>query len=412
MPVVDDDGIAAALKISSPTVTPSKARRDSRSGSVVYPEAEDQGKPKLFARQSFLVSGEDEEMAETILVARKKAMERRRSVDVEGAGATAAAAAAPGTGRRDSAQLPETPVKLPTDERRRSSVMQRIPEKLRMLVQQSDENGVQAKTDASIPPPVPATLYEDESETASAPDEDDKGEVAPHTQTQRGNWCSTLVGCFRPSASEEDLDVQSVDKPEGQSSTNLLKPQIPRFHGRKLLVLDLDETLVHSSFRPVPNADYILDIQVDSTYYKVFVLKRPGVDEFLERMAELYEVVVFTASLSQYANPLLDALDPKGTITSRLFREHCVFHEGYFVKDLTMLRGNNDLTDTIIVDNSPMAYMFQPENAIDTTSWLEDPRDRELEVIGDFLAATKDQQDVRDFMEFWREGSNITASLP
>jgi TFIIF-interacting CTD phosphatase-like protein len=43
-------------------------------------------------------------------------------------------------------------------------------------------------------------------------------------------------------------------------------------------------------------------------------------------------VIIFTASLPQYANPLLDRLDPKGYITGRLFREHCTFHEGYFVK--------------------------------------------------------------------------------
>ncbi|CAN0520746.1 unnamed protein product, partial [Ectocarpus sp. 8 AP-2014] len=72
------------------------------------------------------------------------------------------------------------------------------------------------------------------------------------------------------------------------------------------LILDLDETLVHSSFKPVPGADFIMDIMVDGTFYKVFVLKRPGVDEFLERVAKLYEVIIFTASLPQYANPLLD----------------------------------------------------------------------------------------------------------
>ncbi|KAG5191683.1 NLI interacting factor [Tribonema minus] len=82
------------------------------------------------------------------------------------------------------------------------------------------------------------------------------------------------------------------------------------------------------------------------------------------------QVIVFTASLPQYANPLLDLLDPKGHITGRLFRHHCTFQEGYFIKDLTRLRNNQNLMNTIIVDNSPIAYKFQPENAIDCTTWL------------------------------------------
>lgn len=55
--------------------------RQSRSGSVVYPEQADEGKPKLFARQSFIVSGEEEEMAETILQARKLGTWRTQAWD-------------------------------------------------------------------------------------------------------------------------------------------------------------------------------------------------------------------------------------------------------------------------------------------------------------------------------------------
>ena len=81
--------------------------------------------------------------------------------------------------------------------------------------------------------------------------------------------------------------------------------------GRKTLVLDLDETLVHSSFTPVDNPDLVLPVHIEDQVCEVYVKKRPGVDEFLQRLSEIYELDIYTASLSKYANPLLDWLDPK-----------------------------------------------------------------------------------------------------
>ena len=97
--------------------------------------------------------------------------------------------------------------------------------------------------------------------------------------------------------------------------------------GKKCLVLDLDETLVHSSFKPTVNPDYIIPVDIEGTVHKVYVCKRPGVDAFMREMGKLYEIVVYTASLSKYADPLLDRLDQDKVIRYRLFREHCVHHE-------------------------------------------------------------------------------------
>ena len=47
---------------------------------------------------------------------------------------------------------------------------------------------------------------------------------------------------------------------------------------------------VHSSFKPMPNPDYVLPVEIDGTCHSVYVLKRPGCDEFLMRTAALYEV--------------------------------------------------------------------------------------------------------------------------
>ena len=84
----------------------------------------------------------------------------------------------------------------------------------------------------------------------------------------------------------------------------------------------------------------------------MYVIKRPGVDNFLKKMGEIYEVVVFTASLSkvsgslsviiprqgsnhflpQYADPVLDKLDVNRVVAHRLFRESCYNHRGNYVK--------------------------------------------------------------------------------
>lgn len=159
-------------------------------------------------------------------------------------------------------------------------------------------------------------------------------------------------------------------------SQYLLPPNPPELRKRKCLVLDLDETLVHSSFKPIPNPDFVISIELEGVIHKVYVRKRPGVDAFLQHCGQRFEVVVFTASLAKYADPLLDILDKDKNVHARLFREACVQHYGNYVKDLTHL--GRPLEHSVIIDNSPFSYMFQPDNAIPVTSWFNDRNDREL----------------------------------
>ncbi|XP_068603925.1 CTD (carboxy-terminal domain, RNA polymerase II, polypeptide A) small phosphatase-like a isoform X1 [Brachionichthys hirsutus] len=147
-------------------------------------------------------------------------------------------------------------------------------------------------------------------------------------------------------------------------------------YGKNCVVIDLDETLVHSSFKPISNADFIVPVEIDGTIHQVYVLKRPHVDEFLQRMGALFECVLFTASLAKYADPVADLLDQWGVFRTRLFRESCVFHRGNYVKDLSLL--GRELSKVIIVDNSPASYIFHPENAVPVQSWFEDMTDTEL----------------------------------
>lgn len=49
----------------------------------------------------------------------------------------------------------------------------------------------------------------------------------------------------------------------------------------------------------LPSADYIVPVEIESQTHNVYVIKRPGVDHFLKEMGKIYEIVVFTASLSK-----------------------------------------------------------------------------------------------------------------
>jgi RNA polymerase II subunit A small phosphatase-like protein len=134
-------------------------------------------------------------------------------------------------------------------------------------------------------------------------------------------------------------------------------------------------------------------VEIEGQYHNVYVIKRPGVDQFMKRVGELYEVVVFTASVSkvsvsficlassysnnaQYGDPLLDQLDIHHVVHHRLFRESCYNHQGNYVKDLSQV--GRDLRETIIIDNSPTSYIFHPQHAVPISSWFSDAHDNEL----------------------------------
>ncbi|EQC25747.1 protein phosphatase [Saprolegnia diclina VS20] len=179
----------------------------------------------------------------------------------------------------------------------------------------------------------------------------------------------------------------------------IMSTPFPGDEGKKCLVLDLDETLVHSSFKPIHNPDYIIPVEIEGHVHQVYVLKRPGVDEFMRVLAEHYEIVVYTASLSKYADPLLDQLDIHNVIRFRLFREHCVHYEGSYVKDLSLI--DRDITQSVIIDNSPMSYLFHPRNAIGCSSFIDDLDDRELDSISAFLTEIRSVDDVRNHLHRW-----------
>jgi len=86
---------------------------------------------------------------------------------------------------------------------------------------------------------------------------------------------------------------------------------------------------------------------------------RPYCLDILQELSKHYELVVFTASHSCYANVVLDYLDPKKQyISGRLFRENCVTtDEGVYIKDLRVI-SNRNLSDMVLIDNAAYSFGF------------------------------------------------------
>ncbi|KAG9149142.1 hypothetical protein Leryth_003145 [Lithospermum erythrorhizon] len=202
---------------------------------------------------------------------------------------------------------------------------------------------------------------------------------------------SDKVECFDPHMFIENM-------PELPNNASSLRPisLSSQTHKEKniTLVLDLDETLVHSTLEPWNDADFTFPVHFNMKEHQVYVKKRPHLSTFLERVAEMFEIVIFTASESIYANQLLDMLDPdRKLISRRAYRESCTFLDGSYTKDLTVL--GVDLAKIVIIDNSPQVFRLQINNGIPIKSWFDEPSDSALLSLLPFLETLACADDVR-----------------
>ncbi|SPO29473.1 related to nuclear envelope protein NEM1 [Ustilago trichophora] len=201
-------------------------------------------------------------------------------------------------------------------------------------------------------------------------------------------------------------------------------------HSPKILVLDLDETLIHSTSRsptthlystsggrtttsgflgletagaflglrandnPRRIRPHMVEVVLDGRSVLYHVYKRPWTDYFLRKVASWYTVVIFTASVQEYADPVIDWLDQgRGLISARLFRESCSFKGGSYVKNLAVV--DEDLSKVCLVDNSPASYRLNRANGIPIEGWTHDPNDEALLDLLPILDSLRFATDVR-----------------
>ncbi|KAJ3986928.1 NLI interacting factor-like phosphatase [Lentinula detonsa] len=195
-----------------------------------------------------------------------------------------------------------------------------------------------------------------------------------------------------------------------RSATPLLGARKTPFHSQKTLVLDLDETLIHSTSRPISTTSssglfgfgarkggpgHVVEVMLGgrSTLYHVY--KRPFVDFFLRTVSGWYTLVIFTASMQEYADPVIDWLDAgRGILGNRLFRDSCTqLPNGSYTKNLSIIEA--DLARVCLIDNSPISYRVNEANGIPIEGWTHDPYDEALLDLLPVLDSLRFTSDVR-----------------
>ncbi|KAK2625247.1 hypothetical protein QTJ16_005616 [Diplocarpon rosae] len=195
---------------------------------------------------------------------------------------------------------------------------------------------------------------------------------------------------------------------------------------QKTLILDLDETLIHSMAKGGRmSTGHMVEVKLSTVVgaggnavpgpqhpILYYVHKRPHCDDFLRRICKWYNLVIFTASVQEYADPVIDFLETERKFFSgRYYRQHCTYRHGAFIKDLSSVEP--DLSKVMILDNSPLSYMFHQgkpdarafilmdetdlvrDNAIPIEGWINDPTDNDLLHLVPLLEGLQYVTDVR-----------------
>lgn len=194
----------------------------------------------------------------------------------------------------------------------------------------------------------------------------------------------------------------------------LLPPKSSDDQTKNTLVIDLDETLIHSSFTHISTPDFtftltaaqLIDISSDEKKklsdnssqqdFTIYVRIRPFAKEFIERLGDIYEIIIFSNSNKVYTDEVLKHVDPNHKIKYVLYQESIFEFNGALVKDLSRL--GRELSKTIILDNNQMSYLLQPYNAIQICTWFRNKNDSELTKIMDFLVENEKETDVYSFL--------------
>ncbi len=164
---------------------------------------------------------------------------------------------------------------------------------------------------------------------------------------------------------------------------------------RPLLVLDVDETLIHAT-------DRTLEVPHQFEVGRFRVHERPGLRRFVADCARLFDLAVWTSATNDYAEKVCEWIFGETPLVFLWTRDRCTrrldseTQEHYWLKDLAKVkRLGHDLRRVLVVEDLPRNLERQYGNLITVKPFVGDPDDRELPALAEYLATLADVEDLR-----------------
>lgn len=163
-----------------------------------------------------------------------------------------------------------------------------------------------------------------------------------------------------------------------------------------LLVLDLDETLIHATEHP-------LEIKPDYQVFSYFVYSRPHLDWFLNKISTSYRLGIWSSADDEYVEAIVDCIKPDEINFEFVWgRSRCTIKRDYNLdryfkeKRLKKLKKyGHTLEKILIVDDTPEKLKDNYGNAIYIKPFEGDLKDDVLLRLYDYLETIKEVENVR-----------------
>ena len=174
---------------------------------------------------------------------------------------------------------------------------------------------------------------------------------------------------------------------------------------KPLLILDIDETLIHTENVPDEYTDqYDYDFKFKGNGISLYYTKkRPYLDQFLDFAYANFDIAIWTAAGEDYAREILKNIRVlESSLKFFYTRDNCTiklsydYSDYYGVKNLNKLKKKGyDLNKVLIVDDKADTAVNNYSNLILIKPFTDDTDDTELLKLISYLQTIKDESNYR-----------------